>query len=139
MKLYRCHQGIFAEHAGHFYEISNSSWDELITREDLSRISCRRNCEIIGPRSTAPRDPCSDWQSGSLGCGRHLLPQPRRAHGGIERAPGAAISTIASILPPRPELFFKATPHRVVGPGAKVAIRSDASWSVPEPELVLVH
>jgi 2-dehydro-3-deoxy-D-arabinonate dehydratase len=37
----------------------------------------------------------------------------------------------------RPELFFKATPHRVVGPGAKVAIRSDASWSVPEPELVL--
>jgi 2-dehydro-3-deoxy-D-arabinonate dehydratase len=37
----------------------------------------------------------------------------------------------------RPELFFKATPHRVVGPGEKVAIRADASWSVPEPELVL--
>jgi 2-dehydro-3-deoxy-D-arabinonate dehydratase len=37
----------------------------------------------------------------------------------------------------RPELFFKATPHRVVGPQAKVAIRSDARWSVPEPELVL--
>jgi 2-dehydro-3-deoxy-D-arabinonate dehydratase len=37
----------------------------------------------------------------------------------------------------RPELFFKATPHRVVGPGQKVAIRADASWSVPEPELVL--
>jgi 2-dehydro-3-deoxy-D-arabinonate dehydratase len=37
----------------------------------------------------------------------------------------------------RPELFFKATPHRVVGPGAKVAIRKDASWSVPEPELAL--
>src|SRR5205823_9582850 len=36
-----------------------------------------------------------------------------------------------------PELFFKATTHRVVGPGAKVAIRSDASWSVPEPDLVL--
>lgn len=38
----------------------------------------------------------------------------------------------------RPELFFKATPHRVVGPGGKVAIRSDAKWSVPEPELALV-
>src|SRR5215472_3172715 len=38
---------------------------------------------------------------------------------------------------PRPELFFKATPHRVVGPGQKVAIRTDATWSVPEPELVL--
>jgi 2-dehydro-3-deoxy-D-arabinonate dehydratase len=39
---------------------------------------------------------------------------------------------------PRPELFFKATPHRVVGPGAKVRIRKDTKWSVPEPELALV-
>ncbi len=38
----------------------------------------------------------------------------------------------------RPELFFKSMPHRVVGPGAKVAIRDDASWSVPEPELTLL-
>jgi 2-dehydro-3-deoxy-D-arabinonate dehydratase len=37
----------------------------------------------------------------------------------------------------RPELFYKATAHRVVGPQAKVAIRSDATWSVPEPELAL--
>ncbi len=39
---------------------------------------------------------------------------------------------------PRPELFFKATPHRVVGPGAPVRIRRDTRWSVPEPELALV-
>ncbi len=39
---------------------------------------------------------------------------------------------------PRPELFFKATPHRVVGPGAPVCIRRDATWNVPEPELTLV-
>jgi 2-dehydro-3-deoxy-D-arabinonate dehydratase len=38
----------------------------------------------------------------------------------------------------RPELFFKATPHRVVGPHGKVAIRDDSSWSVPEPELTLL-
>jgi 2-dehydro-3-deoxy-D-arabinonate dehydratase len=38
----------------------------------------------------------------------------------------------------RPELFFKATGRRVVGPGAPVRIRSDAKWSVPEPELTLV-
>ena len=38
----------------------------------------------------------------------------------------------------RPELFFKATPSRTVGPGEPVAIRSDARWSVPEPELALV-
>jgi 2-dehydro-3-deoxy-D-arabinonate dehydratase len=39
---------------------------------------------------------------------------------------------------PRPELFFKANPHRVVGPGQPVRIRQDATWSVPEPELTLV-
>jgi 2-dehydro-3-deoxy-D-arabinonate dehydratase len=38
----------------------------------------------------------------------------------------------------RPELFFKATPSRVVGPGAGVRIRADSSWNVPEPELTLV-
>jgi 2-dehydro-3-deoxy-D-arabinonate dehydratase len=37
----------------------------------------------------------------------------------------------------RPELFFKATPHRVVGPGGAVRIRSDSRWNVPEPELTL--
>jgi 2-dehydro-3-deoxy-D-arabinonate dehydratase len=38
----------------------------------------------------------------------------------------------------RPELFFKATPHRVVGPGGRVRVRRDSRWSVPEPELALV-
>ena len=37
----------------------------------------------------------------------------------------------------RPELFFKATPNRVVGPDAGVRIRRDSSWNVPEPELTL--
>jgi 2-dehydro-3-deoxy-D-arabinonate dehydratase len=38
----------------------------------------------------------------------------------------------------RPEIFLKATPNRVVGPGEAVAIRSDSTWDVPEPELALV-
>ena len=39
---------------------------------------------------------------------------------------------------PRPELFLKATPHRVVGPGQAVRIRRDSEWNVPEPEVALV-
>jgi 2-dehydro-3-deoxy-D-arabinonate dehydratase len=38
----------------------------------------------------------------------------------------------------RPELFFKANPWRVAGPGEPVRIRRDSQWSVPEPELALV-
>ncbi len=39
---------------------------------------------------------------------------------------------------PRPELFFKASPHRVAGHGQSLRIRKDSSWNVPEPELTLV-
>ncbi len=38
----------------------------------------------------------------------------------------------------RPEIFFKANAARVVDPGDAVAVRSDSTWDVPEPELVLV-
>ncbi|HVT72072.1 MAG TPA: fumarylacetoacetate hydrolase family protein [Lacunisphaera sp.] len=37
----------------------------------------------------------------------------------------------------RPELFFKATAHRVAASGMPVRIRSDSRWNVPEPELTL--
>lgn len=37
----------------------------------------------------------------------------------------------------RPELFFKATPHRTVGHGAPVRIREDSRWNVPEPEFAV--
>lgn len=38
----------------------------------------------------------------------------------------------------RPELFFKATPHRVSGHRQPLRIRCDATWNVPEPEVTLV-
>lgn len=37
----------------------------------------------------------------------------------------------------RPEIFFKATPHRCAGPGGKVRLRADSKWNVPEPEVAL--
>ncbi|WP_246271619.1 fumarylacetoacetate hydrolase family protein [Amycolatopsis acididurans] len=39
---------------------------------------------------------------------------------------------------PRPELFFKAVPWRVVTDGDAVRVRPDSSLTVPEPELGLV-
>jgi 2-dehydro-3-deoxy-D-arabinonate dehydratase len=38
----------------------------------------------------------------------------------------------------RPELFFKSTAARVVGPGGRMRLRRDSRWMVPEPELALV-
>ncbi|PSQ06605.1 fumarylacetoacetate hydrolase [Halobacteriales archaeon QS_4_69_31] len=40
----------------------------------------------------------------------------------------------------RPEVFFKASPSRTVGPDEAVGIRGDSEWDVPEPELgVVLH
>ncbi len=38
----------------------------------------------------------------------------------------------------RPELFFKSAGWRVVGNGGSVAVRSDSTFDVPEPEVALV-
>tara|TARA_B100000676_G_scaffold144411_1_gene142857 strand:- start:1918 stop:2769 length:852 start_codon:yes stop_codon:yes gene_type:complete len=39
---------------------------------------------------------------------------------------------------PRPEIFFKSLPEKVMGPDEFIGIRADSQWNVPEPELVLV-
>ena len=38
----------------------------------------------------------------------------------------------------RPEIFFKATPERCMGPFEPIGIREDSDWNVPEPELAFV-
>ena len=38
----------------------------------------------------------------------------------------------------RPEIFFKSTAARTVGPGQDVYIRSDSNWQIPEPEVGIV-
>ncbi|GEN36353.1 MULTISPECIES: fumarylacetoacetate hydrolase family protein [Aneurinibacillus] len=38
----------------------------------------------------------------------------------------------------RPEIFFKSTAARTIGPDQPVYLRSDSNWQIPEPELALV-
>jgi len=56
----------------------------------------------------------------------------------MDESEGAAACYDKVYEAPRPELFFKAMPYRVVAPDKPVRIRIDAAWNVPEPELALV-
>lgn len=38
----------------------------------------------------------------------------------------------------RPEIFFKSTKERTIGPNKDLFLRSDSEWQIPEPELGLV-
>jgi 2-dehydro-3-deoxy-D-arabinonate dehydratase len=137
MKLHRLRHGIVAEKSGSFYEIPSASWDELVAREDLlgHLDQLMRGARAIDQSSlsdvVAPIGGQEVWAAGvTYYRSRNARMEESKSAGGgdfYDRVYNAE----------RPELFFKAPPHRVVGPGDKVAIREDARWSVPEPELAL--
>ncbi len=137
MKLYRCRDRFVAEHADQFYEILASSWDEFITREDLFAHLSRVTSQASRTQAPSPNDLLPPIGSQEVWAAGVTYYRSRDARMEESKSAGGGDFYDRVYSAARPELFFKATPHRVVGPGAKVAIRSDASWSVPEPELVL--
>lgn len=112
-----------------------------------------RLCDVLeaaDPRrmATELRDECGEWIA--LGDVRLLAPIDRQEvwaagvtykrsqKARMDESEGAARFYDLVYTAPRPELFFKATPHRVSGPLDFVRIRRDATWNVPEPEFALV-
>jgi len=81
-------------------------------------------------RLLAPIDQQEVWAAG--------VTYKRSQKARMDESEGAARFYDLVYTAPRPELFFKATPHRVAGPEEPVRIRSDAKWNVPEPEFTLV-
>jgi 2-dehydro-3-deoxy-D-arabinonate dehydratase len=136
MKLYRSQRGILAEDAGRFYALNAPSWDALVTREDLhdylSQVIREAKLADGPPQDVLP--PIGSQEVWAAGVTYYRSRDAR-----MEESKGAGGGDFYDRVyqATRPELFFKATPHRVVGPDAKVAIRDDAAWSVPEPELTL--
>jgi|SRR5579863_8557689 2-dehydro-3-deoxy-D-arabinonate dehydratase len=140
IRLYRTVTGCVLEHDGHFYSERDCSWDEWITREDLAdylkevvrRASDRGTEKLDESEILAPIGAQEVWAAGvTYFKSRDARMEESKAAGGgdfYDRVYHAE----------RPELFFKATANRVVGHLGKVAIRRDAKWSVPEPELVLL-
>jgi 2-dehydro-3-deoxy-D-arabinonate dehydratase len=108
---------------------------DLLEAEDV-----RQAVESLGRRSErlplasvtllAPIDRQEVWAAG--------VTYKRSKVARMEESQGAARFYDLVYEAARPELFFKASPHRVAGAGQPVRIRADATWNVPEPELTLV-
>ncbi len=137
MKLYRTTQGIFAEEASSYYLVPGAGWDDLIASKDLhatlrAATSGSSQRELDPSIILAPIVGQEVWAAGvTYFRSRNARMEESKAAGG-----GSFYDRVYEAE--RPELFFKATGHRVVGPGTAVRIRSDAHWSVPEPELTLL-
>lgn len=137
MKLYHTSDGIILVADDQAYRIQEG-WDALFQHDDLYAVlqqhvereeplPGRPNLSMLLP----PLGSQEVWASGvTYFSSREARKEEAHAAGGgdfYDRVYDAE----------RPELFFKATPARVVGPKGQLRLRRDSSWIVPEPELTL--
>ncbi len=136
MKLYRTVNGLVVEHNDHYYVSADGSIDSLLVRDDLEQHLLKAITEWSEVKDSAVtelRAPIGSqevWGAGVTYFRSRTARMAESPEGGgfYDRVYDAD----------RPEIFFKTTPHRVVGSNQRVAVRGDSKWSVPEPELALV-
>lgn len=139
IKLYRTDLGCVAECGEKSYLLTGCSWDELVIRDDLEthlrtmvRSSAAREVRLQELQICAPIGAQEVWAAGVT------YYRSRDARMEESKSAGGGDFYDRVYTAQRPELFFKGTASRAVGHGAKVGIRQDATWSVPEPELALL-
>lgn len=139
MKIFRSIDGVVLENDNVFKSINvETSWNDFIDREGLYDflMTLWDNGQVLPngvepSRLLAPIGSQEIWAAGVTYHSSRLarMEESRDAGGGdfYSRVYGAD----------RPEIFFKATAARTVGPGKEFRIRNDSTWDVPEPELTL--
>jgi 2-dehydro-3-deoxy-D-arabinonate dehydratase len=138
MHLYKTSEGPLWISQGNAY-LLQAEWDTLINQSNLhqhlNQLSAKAKkipeTQSLIKKSTAPIGSQEVWAAGVT----YLRSRDARMEESKES--GAADVYQKVYEADRPELFFKALPARVAGPGEQVFIRSDSSWNVPEPELTL--
>lgn len=122
------------EHDGRWYRL-NRDLDALLAETDFLTAVREAQGEVLDIASTAelpalaPLDSQEVWAAG--------VTYQRSQQARKEESKGSDFYDRVYAAE-RPEIFFKATASRTVGPGEAVGIRKDSSWNVPEPELALV-
>lgn len=84
---------------------------------------------VIQANMTCPLSPDEIWGAGVT---YSISQESREGEGGLGE------TYLDAYEAERPEVYFKATPSRTVGPNADIGIRGDSSWDVAEPELSIV-
>jgi 2-dehydro-3-deoxy-D-arabinonate dehydratase len=141
MHLFNTVDGFVLKHGDEFRKLLiGGSWDFLINRDDL-RHYLRQNWdaaeshnspENVNSGSILP--PIGSQEVWAAGVTYYSSRLAR-----MEESKGAGGGDFYGRVyqAERPEIFFKATPARVVGHGQPFRIRKDSEWDVPEPELTL--
>ncbi|RFS22060.1 2-hydroxyhepta-2,4-diene-1,7-dioate isomerase [Chitinophaga silvatica] len=141
MRLYKTKSSIIASYQDAYY-LLDGSWNELVNRSSLfqflhssiqnkTAINKADAEKLLATELLAPIGSQEVWAAGVT------YYRSRTARMEESEDSGGATFYDKVYIAERPELFFKATPHRVSGHNDIVYIRKDSSWDVPEPELTL--
>ena len=136
MKIYNTTRGLLAEQLGRFHLV-DASFDDLVCSNDPFSFAEQsfKPMSVAEPNANELRAPIGSQEVWAAGV-TYFRSRDARMEESKDAGGGSFYDRVYSAV--RPELFFKATARRVVGPGARVRIRTDADWSVPEPELTLL-
>jgi 2-dehydro-3-deoxy-D-arabinonate dehydratase len=139
MLLYRTPSGAVLHANDAWYGIDRS-WDELVNDDALAgylhgqaaSLEPDPSLQAAASRPLAPIGAQEVWAAGVT----YLRSRTARMEESETAGGGDFYQRVYEAK--RPEIFFKATPHRVAAPGQAMHLRRDSKWIVPEPELVLV-
>ncbi|SDK97018.1 2-dehydro-3-deoxy-D-arabinonate dehydratase [Catalinimonas alkaloidigena] len=138
MRLFHTTRGAILEQNDHFWQLPDSSWDALINRDDLpdhlQQYIAEHPADAQAPSASELLPPIGQQEVWASGVTYY---RSREARMEESEAVGGGSFYDRVYHADRPELFFKATAARTVGPGGTVNIRTDSTWNVPEPELTL--
>ncbi|MES2880727.1 MAG: fumarylacetoacetate hydrolase family protein [Bacteroidota bacterium] len=139
MKIYKTEAGVLAKQDDKFYLLKDAVWDDLVNDDfalDKVESLVRTTPHFSRSLSYLPLKPIADKQE-LWACGVTYL---RSKIGRQEESKDTAAADFYAKVyeAERPEVFFKATPQRIVATNELVNIRKDSTWDVPEPELTLV-
>lgn len=137
MRLYRTKGGFIVEDGNQYFLLNESDWDALIASDDVfararAALGGKPVSEPDASDILAPVGTQEVWAAGVT------YYRSRNARMDESKDAGGGTFYDRVYVAERPELFFKSSGGRVIGPGGKVRIRKDATWSVPEPELTLL-
>ena len=135
--LYRTQRGVIAA-TGDDYVLLTESWDSLVGPPGLPERVDHLVTQGVAGAAFDPGDVLAPLVSQEVWAAGVTYFRSRDARMAESEQAGGDSFYDRVYTAARPELFFKGSARTAVGSGAEIAIRSDASWNVPEPELVLL-
>jgi 2-dehydro-3-deoxy-D-arabinonate dehydratase len=141
MKLFKVKPGIVIEDdSSNFYLVQYITWDEFVNDDNLYQkmkaitISQKPVPDAGDLIATAILPPVQSQELWACGV-TYFRSKVGRQEESKDAGGGDFYERVYEAE--RPEVFFKANAHRIVGYGDKVNVRRDSTWDVPEPELTL--